>query len=54
MSFLFLRDALLKFNNYYPHNKIIFYGLFQQDLVIGLLLMILVFEVLRWNRLKHR
>ena len=31
-----------------------FVDLLQQDLLIGLLLTILIFEILRWNRIKNR
>jgi len=31
-----------------------FIDLLQQDLLIALLLTILIFEILRWNRIKNR
>lgn len=53
-TLLFLKDALFKINNYAPHNRLIAYFLAQNDLIIGLLALILFFEFIRWLRIKDR
>ena len=54
MTLLFIKDILQGFFYWLDGKRIIAYFLIQGDLVILLLLVILIYEVKRWNRLKGK
>ncbi|MDI6732340.1 MAG: hypothetical protein QME16_00205 [Planctomycetota bacterium] len=54
MSFLFLKDALCKIIENYQYKRAIAYILFDLDLIIILIAILVIFKVKWWLKMRDR